>query len=95
MRILLLADDCNPQWPSLPIVGYKAAKALAEKVEVVVATHVRNGDNIEQAGFGSAKVEYIDNEYIARRHPKAAELIHVYQWVPGRQQKAKFAVAGC
>jgi len=66
MRILLLADDCNPQWPSLPIVGYKAAKALAEKVEVVVATHVRNRENIEQAGFGAAAVEYVDNEYIAR-----------------------------
>lgn len=66
MRILLLADDCNPQWPSLPVVGYKAAKALAEKVEVVVATHVRNRENIEQAGFGAATVEYVDNEYIAR-----------------------------
>lgn len=65
MRILILADDCNPQWPSLPVVGYKAAKALAEKVEVVVATHVRNRENIEKVGFGSATVGYVDNEYIA------------------------------
>jgi glycosyltransferase involved in cell wall biosynthesis len=65
MRILLLADDCNPKWPSLPIVGYKVAKALAAKTEVVVATHVRNRKNIEEAGFGAAYVEFIDNEYIA------------------------------
>ncbi|MGY3560520.1 glycosyltransferase involved in cell wall biosynthesis [Bradyrhizobium sp. USDA 4463] len=66
MRILILADDCNPEWPSLPVVGYKAAKALAEKAEVVVATHIRNRENIETAGFGRASVTYIDNEYIAR-----------------------------
>ncbi len=66
MRVLILADDCNPQWPSLPVVGYKAAKALAQKADVVVATHVRNRENIEQAGFGNAAVEYVDNEYIAR-----------------------------
>ena len=30
MRVLILADDCNPDWPSLPIVGYKFARAIAE-----------------------------------------------------------------
>lgn len=25
VRVLLLAEACNPNWPSLPIVGYKAA----------------------------------------------------------------------
>ena len=29
MRPLILADDCNPEWPSLPVVGFKTARALA------------------------------------------------------------------
>jgi glycosyltransferase involved in cell wall biosynthesis len=66
MRVLILADDCNPEWPSLPIVGYKAARAIAERVDVTVATHIRNRDNIEKVGFGKARVHYIDSEYIAR-----------------------------
>jgi glycosyltransferase involved in cell wall biosynthesis len=66
LRALILADDCNPEWPSLPVVGYKAAKAIADHAEVTVATHVRNRPNIEKVGFGRAKVEYVDNEYIAR-----------------------------
>jgi len=66
LRVLLLADDCNPEWPSLPIVGYKAARAIADYADVTVATHVRNRPNLERAGFGRAKVEYIDNEYIAK-----------------------------
>jgi glycosyltransferase involved in cell wall biosynthesis len=65
LRVLLLADDCNPEWPSLPVVGYKAARAIADYADVTVATHVRNRPNLEKAGFGRAKVEYIDNEYVA------------------------------
>ena len=65
MRVLILADDCNPEWASLPIVGYCATKAIAEHVETVVATHIRNRENLEKHGFGQATVEYIDNEYIS------------------------------
>ena len=67
LRALILADDCNPEWPSLPVVGYKAARAIADHAEVTVATHVRNRPNIEKVGFGKARVEYVDNEYVARR----------------------------
>ena len=66
MRVLILADDCNPDWPSLPVVGYKAARAISEYADVVVATHIRNRENIEKTGFGRAEVLYIDNEYVAR-----------------------------
>lgn len=48
LSILILADDCNPEWPSLPIVGYKYALALGKIARVVVATHVRNRVNIEK-----------------------------------------------
>lgn len=65
-RVLILADACNPEWPSLPVVGYKAAKALADVADVTVATSVRNRPNIEKAGMGKAKLAYIDNEYVAK-----------------------------
>lgn len=65
MRVLLLASECNPEWPSLPIVGFKLCRALADHVDVTVATHVRNRPNIEKSGFGRAKVVFIDNEYLA------------------------------
>ena len=72
MRVLLLANDCNPDWPSLPVVGYNACRGIAEHVETVVATHVRNTPNITAKGFGKAQVEYLDNEYIASPMYKAA-----------------------
>lgn len=66
MRVLILADECNPEWPSLPVVGYKAAVAISQYADVVVATHVRNRENIEKHGIGRATVRYVDNEYINR-----------------------------
>jgi glycosyltransferase involved in cell wall biosynthesis len=66
LRVLVVAEDCNPEWPSLPVVGYKAVKALAEVVDVTLATQVRNRPAIEAAGgCGQAQVVYLDNEYIA------------------------------
>jgi len=65
MRVLILADDCNPDWPSLPVVGYKFAKAIAEHADVVVVTHVRNRENIEREGMGKAEVVYVDTEKLA------------------------------
>ena len=75
MRVLILADTCNPEWPSLPIVGYKAVHAIAKYADVVVATQVRNRENIERVGLGRAKVRYIDNEYIGRPLFKLSELL--------------------
>lgn len=65
MRILILAEDCNPDWPSLPVVGYKYARSLSHFAHVVVATQIRNKPNIEREGMGNAEVIYFDTEKIA------------------------------
>lgn len=75
LRALLLADACNPDWPSLPVVGYKAALAIADHADVVVATHVRNRPAIERSGAGNAEVVYLDNEYVARPLHRLARLL--------------------
>src|SRR5690348_11469461 len=75
MRVLVLADVCNPEWPSLPIVGYKYAKALAEVADVHVVTQIRNEPNLTKWGFGKAKVTYLDTEPVAAPIHKAAQIL--------------------
>jgi glycosyltransferase involved in cell wall biosynthesis len=65
IRVLILADDCNPEWPSLPVVGFNSCRAIADVAETVVVTQVRNRPNIEKVGMGRAQVVYVDNEYVA------------------------------
>ena len=79
MKALIMAEQCNPEWPSLPIVGYKASKALAELIECTVVTHIRNKENIEKAGFGNAEIIYIDNEYIAK------PIYKLSKWIRGSE----------
>jgi glycosyltransferase involved in cell wall biosynthesis len=64
-RVLILAEQCNPEWPSLPVVGYKYARALADVVDAVVVTQIRNRENIERVGLGRAEVVYLDTEALA------------------------------
>ncbi|WP_439111421.1 glycosyltransferase family 4 protein [Lentibacter sp.] len=81
LKVLILADECNPEWPSLPIVGYKYARAIAEHCDVTVATHVRNRENIEKAAHGLDMV-YLDTEYIA------APMFKLARWLRGGEEVA-------
>mgnify|MGYP006286801345 FL=1 len=75
LRVLLLADDCNPEWPSLPIVAFNYALELGARAEITVATHVRNRAAIERARPGDARFVFLDNEWIAApMHRLAARL---------------------
>ncbi|QDG74823.1 glycosyltransferase family 4 protein [Labrenzia sp. PHM005] len=66
-RVLILADDCNPDWPSLPVVGYKYGLSLAKFCDVTIATHLRNRENIEKDPRSKGvDFRYVDNEYVAR-----------------------------
>lgn len=72
---LLLADDCNPDWPSLPVVGYKYARSLSKVANVTLVTHVRNRENIEKAGDFDAPIVYVDNEWLAKPMYRLAQML--------------------
>lgn len=74
-RVLVLAEVCNPEWPSLPIVGYKYAKALTRYADVTLVTHVRNRPAMEAAGDMPASVHYIDTEWLAAPVHRLAHLL--------------------
>ena len=75
MRILVLARDCNPDWPSLPVVAYKACKAIGEHAELVVATHMSNEPNLKRDAMGRCEIVYINNEYIARPMSRLGRIV--------------------
>jgi len=56
-------------------VAYKACKAIGERVETVVATHVRNEPAIAREGMGRCEVVYVNNEYIARPVHRLAQML--------------------
>lgn len=64
-RVLMLADDCNPEWHSLPALVYRYQEALHPLVDLTLVTQIRNRPNIEKVRPPTLRVEYLDTERVA------------------------------
>ena len=49
LRALLIAEAANPDWTSVPLVGYSHARALLEVVDGHVVTQIRNVEALEKS----------------------------------------------
>jgi len=67
-NILLVIEQCNPDWPSVPLVGYKFFTEIDKLTTVTLVTHERNRNAI--SGRGHENVVYIPESRIIRGYYK-------------------------
>lgn len=74
MRVLLIAEACNPEWVSVPLEGWSHSRAIAGMVDAHLVTQVRNRAAILRAGLVEDRdFTAIDSEAIAAPAYKLAE----------------------
>jgi glycosyltransferase involved in cell wall biosynthesis len=76
IKVLIIAEAANPEWASVPLVGWSHALALSKICQTHLVTQIRNKENIERFGW-SEGVEFtsINTEKLATPIYKLSQLI--------------------
>jgi len=76
MRVLVIAEAANPEWVSVPLVGWSIYKGLKAVVDVHLITHIRNKEAILKTGLLEGKdFTVVNSEAIARPLWKLGKLL--------------------
>lgn len=68
-KVLLIMEQCNPEWASVPLVGYRFFDEIRKLVDVTLVTHERNKPALEKVR-GTTDIAYMPEADLSKRYHK-------------------------
>jgi glycosyltransferase involved in cell wall biosynthesis len=73
LKVLLIIEQCNPEWSSVPLVGYCFYEQISLLVDTTLVTHARNKPALERA-HSDRDITYICESSFIKQYYRLAEL---------------------
>lgn len=70
-KVLMVAEQCNPEWASVPLVGFNFYDHISQLVDVILVTHERNREALEKIR-GDREVHYIPENPLLKKYYRIA-----------------------
>lgn len=67
LKVLLVIEQCNPEWSSVPLVAYQLFNGISKLVDVTLVTHERNKQALEKVK-GDTEIVYIPESSIFAKY---------------------------
>lgn len=77
-RVLLIIESCNPEWSSVPLVGYRFFNEICKVADVHLVTHRRNKPALNKLMSNTA-IEYIEEGKLESSYYSFVEFLTTYR----------------
>lgn len=74
LRLLLVMEQCNPDWPSVPLVAFNLYDHLRRLADITLVTHERNADALDSRNSDS-RIDYVTESKLVARWFKAVHAL--------------------
>lgn len=69
LKVLLVIEQCNPEWASVPLVGYRFYQELSQLTDTTLVTHERNEKALQKIQ-GDRKIVYLKESELTQKYYK-------------------------
>ena len=66
LKVLLIAEQCNPDWASIPLLCFNIYKELSKFVDTTLVTHERNKVGLDKHGYCQDIVYINESDFSAK-----------------------------